>query len=276
MDIKFGKFEELKALISDTITKALKSLNLIPKIEVKEEKIEENPLFFEELKLDIDRVEITKVQNNNVIEEEEFVYQKENESNIRVPEMYPVGLVKGTYIICQNELGMYLIDQHAAKERVNYEFYLKSLGNPKQDTISLLFPINIELPYNEYIIVKENLSILSKINFEIDELGINTLTIRSHPAWLPRGYEEEAIRKIIDLIAVKEKGFNVEKFNESIAITLSCKLSIKANENISINEMEELVDSLRKCENPYTCPHGRPTIIFYSNYELEKMFKRVM
>jgi DNA mismatch repair protein MutL len=78
------------------------------------------------------------------------------------------------------------------------------------------------------------------------------------------------------LIVVKEKNFTVEKFNEAVATTMSCKLAIKANENISHGEMEKLIDSLRQCKNPYTCPHGRPTTIFYSNYELEKLFKRAM
>jgi DNA mismatch repair protein MutL len=140
----------------------------------------------------------------------------------------------------------------------------------------MLIPINIELPLNEYLIIKENINILTNLGFEMEEFGINTYIIRSHPVWLPRGYEEEAIRKILDLIVVKEKSFDSEKFNEKIAITLSCKLSIKANENISMNEMENLISDLRKCKNPYTCQHGRPTVIFYSNYELEKLFKRAM
>lgn len=275
MDIKFSKFEELKELVSEEISNKLNSISLIPKIETKEA---ETPLY-EELTLNLERyvkepsndfesIEIKAEQTSEAVES--------IDGGSKIPEMYPVGLVRGTYIVCQNELGMYLIDQHAAKERINYEYYLKVLGNPKQDTMDMLIPINIELPNNEFIIIKENIALLRNIHFDIDELGINTFTVRSHPTWLPRGYEEAAIRKIIDLIVVKEKTFSVEKFNESIAITLSCKLSIKANENISIKEMEKLINDLRKCKNPYTCPHGRPTVIFYSNYELEKLFKRAM
>ena len=83
-------------------------------------------------------------------------------------------------------------------------------------------------------------------------------------------------KKIIELIVQKEKNFDKNKFNDRVAMTVSCKASIKANDNISIEEMEVLVNRLRNCNNPYTCPHGRPTIIFYSNYELEKLFKRAM
>ena len=198
----------------------------------------------------------------------------EEEKKDRLPELYPVGLVHGTYIICQNELGMYMIDQHAAKERVNYEFYKRKLGNPISDSIQMLFPITIELSNNEFIILKENFDVLKNMNFDIDEFGINSVIIKAHPIWLPKGYEEDAIRKIIEVVISKEKGFSIEKFNEKIATMLSCKLAIKANENITLLEMESLINDLRKCDNPFNCPHGRPTIIFYSKYDLEKLFKR--
>jgi DNA mismatch repair protein MutL len=273
MDIKFSKMEELKVLIKDAVTSKLESTMFIPKIETKEELIPK----YEEMTLDIDRlVKEEKVEYKEDLEDTSITIKEEPKEELKVPELYPVGLVRGTYIVCQNELGMYLIDQHAANERINYEYYLKMLGDPKQDTIDMLVPINIEYPYKEYIILKENLNLINKLGLEVEEIGINTLMVRSHPIWLPRGYEEDAIKKILDLIIIKEKDFNIEKFNEKIAITLSCKLSIKANDNISINEMETLINRLRGCHNPYTCPHGRPTIIFYSNYELEKLFKRAM
>ena len=281
-DIKFSKIDELKELISDTISNALKMKILIPKIEVKEiviptmnkvvveekeevknEEIEEKT--YEEVTLDLDYVK-----------EETEKYQEEiSEEKEKVPAMYPVGLVKGTYIICQNELGMYLIDQHAANERINYEYYYYAINN-SDDEIPMLIPINIELPTNEYLIVKENIDILKDLHFDIEEFGINSFIIRSHPTWLPNGNEELATRKIIELVVQKEKNFDKNKFNDRVAMTVSCKASIKANDNISIEEMETLVNRLRNCNNPYTCPHGRPTIIFYSNYELEKLFKRAM
>ena len=272
-DIKFSKIDELKELISTEIKQKLRKINLIPKIEEKYE--EEKNIEYKEMTLDLDRTvkEDTFEINETTLKDEN--YSNEEEAKEKFPELYPIGVVKGTYIICQNELGMYLIDQHAAKERVNYEYYLKEVGS-RLEIVSMLVPINIELPYNEYIIIKENIDILTNLGFEIDEFGHNTFIIRSHPMWLPTNYEEEAIRKIVDLIIVKEKNFDKDKFNEKIAITLSCKLSIKANENISVKEMEVLLDDLRKCANPFTCPHGRPTVIFYSNYELEKLFKRAM
>ena len=277
-DIKFSKLEELQELISVTIKNALKEIRLIPKIENKEELPTLN-------KFNIKEEIIDPVKEETKYEEVSFNFEiKENTSEYKeevtidkpnVPIMYPVGLVRGTYIIAQNDGGMYLIDQHAANERINYEYYSKALTN-KSETIDMLIPINIELSIDEFIIIKENKKLLKDMGFDIEEFGLNTFIVRSHPIWLPRGYEEEAIRKILDLIVIKEKNFDKEKFNDRIAMTVSCKLSIKANDNISLEEMETLINKLRLCDNPYTCPHGRPTIIFYSNYELEKLFKRAM
>ncbi len=280
-DVKFGKLEELKELISSTISEELKKIRLIPKIENKEYDIPINNIMVNTINNyeDIDEKQnesYEEITLNLEVKEETPIYKEViKEEKEKVPMIYPVGLVKGTYIICQNELGMYMIDQHAANERVNYEYYYYALNN-LTESIDMLIPINIELPFNEYIVVKENLNILRNMHFDIEEFGVNSFIIRSHPIWLPKGNEELAIRKIIELIISKEKNFDILKFNDRVAMTVSCKASIKANDNISIDEMQTLINKLRNCKNPYTCPHGRPTIIFYSNYELEKLFKRAM
>lgn len=286
MDIKFGKMEELCALIDNMIKMVLSKKTLIPHIEVQTEKFVEQPKY-EEITFDLDRVDeeeqpyvlinedlITNISNGSQEEKiNEEVADPETKID-RLPELYPVGLVHGTYIICQNEQGMYMIDQHAAKERINYEFYKKKLGNPTNNSIQIMFPITIELSNSEFMILKENFDILRNMNFDVEEFGINSIIIKAHPVWLPKNYEEDAIKKIIETIINKEKDFSIEKFNEKIATMLSCKLAIKANENITILEMESLINDLRKCDNPFNCPHGRPTIIYYSRYDLEKLFKR--
>ena len=139
--------------------------------------------------------------------------------------------------------------------------------------MDLLFPITVELPMNEYIVLKEHLDILDSIGIIYEEFGMNTLIIRSAPIWLPKNSLEEAIRKILDIVVHTEE-FDSFKFSEKIAITLACKMSIKANDHIEFADMETLLERLRECGNPFTCPHGRPTIITYSKYELEKLFKR--
>ena len=269
MDIKFSKMNELLDEISTMIKNTIGTKNLIPKVTapVVEKK------HYEQFVLDFNKKE--EVYEKELFVNEDLTIKEEVEDEKKELEaMYPVGIVHGTYIICQNELGMYLIDQHAAKERINYEIYKEKLGNPKKDSLPLLFPITIEYPSNEFIILKENFEFIRSLNIDINEFGINSIIIKSHPTWLPKGHEEEAIKKILDLIINIEKNFTIEKFNEKLATTLACKMSIKANTNITIEEMERLISDLRKCDNPYNCPHGRPTIIFYSTYELEKLFKR--
>ena len=292
MDIKFSKMDMLMELISNMIKKVLDKKNLIPEVEVSRPKLEEEKVIksvkedkpkYQEFTLNLTRTEENEepyvVINEDLIvkkeePKEENSEDKEEKQNERMPELYPVGLVHATYIICQNEKGMYLIDQHAAKERINYEIFKKELGNPKKNKISMLFPLTLEFTNSEFIILKEHFDLLRDINIDIEEFGLNSVIIKAHPTWLPKGYEEQAIRKIIEVVLVTEKEFNIEKFNEKIAIMLSCKLAIKANMNLTLLEMETLINDLRKCDNPFNCPHGRPTTIFYTNYDLEKLFKR--
>lgn len=290
LDIKFSNFDDLKELIKQGIKEVLDKALLIPKIEKKEIKEEKPRIELQRLNLERENVIESDTIDYSMFDEpvmevnediesynnkEDITYDDEKKKVI-MPEMYPVGLAKGTYIICHNELGLYMIDQHAAKERINYEGYLKAFGNPKSDSIRMLIPLTLEFPSNEFIIIKQNLNILTDMHFDIEESGINSFVIKEHPTWIKEGYEVESIKKIIEVLISEEKHFTIEKFREKAAIMLSCKMAIKANTNISMEEMEALVNDLRKCENPYTCPHGRPTTIFYSNYELEKLFKRAM
>lgn len=291
LDIKFSNFEDLKELIKTGIKGVLDKELLIPKIEKSNNPVYERKRVVEQ-QLNLERENII---DSNVIDyslfdepvlsvnedmvsynEEEKEEDKIEENKVVMPEMYPVGLAKGTYIICHNELGLYMIDQHAAKERINYEGYKKAFGNPNESSIKMLVPLTLEFPSNEFIIIKQNINVLRNMHFDIEESGINTFVIKEHPTWIKEGYEIETIKKIIEVLIDQEKNFTIEKFREKAAIMLSCKMAIKANMNISISEMEALINDLRKCDNPYTCPHGRPTTIFYSNYELEKMFKRAM
>ena len=282
MDVKFSKLEDLQELIYLVINKALKKLVLVP--EIKEEnkvitnidkittlndkadfKNEEVKPEFEEITFDFNVKEEEISYNSNFEEKEKETLNK----------IIPVGIVHSTYIIGENEDGMYIIDQHAAKERINYEYYLKELGKEDNTFTSLLVPIKLEFTNDEYINLKTKFEELKKLKIGFEEFGINTIIIRSHPKWLGDKNVSLKLRKIIEVI-LSTKEFSKEKFNEKIAITLACKMAIKANDYISLEEADRLLDDLLKCNNPYTCPHGRPTIINYSYYELEKLFKRVM
>lgn len=283
MDIKFSKMDTLKSLITDVISKTLRELTLIPKAKYEEIKptsysVSEEPSVYNDNYKDYDKVEEVRLDFDSTLNNNEETFEELEEPNKpaeRLKKMYPVGLVHGTYIICENEDGMYIIDQHAAAERINYEKYFTEMKKVKHDTTALLVPIKIELPTDEAIRLKHNIGVLLDMGFEIEEFGINTFIVRVHPTWLPTYMAEEAIRKIINIVIEKES-FDYGKFIEHVAITLACKMSIKANDFITMEDIEILLENLRNTKNPFTCPHGRPTIISYSKYDLEKLFKRAV
>ena len=283
MDVKFSKTEELLELVQKIIKDKLENKTLIPHITQQEEKIDNSfkesiykPHNYEEQVLELDRVSEPTVSYEKEEPEDYIILEdeEETEEKKRLPELYPVGLVHGTYIICQNEEGMFLIDQHAAKERVNYEYYMKKLGNPNQISTPLLFPITIELSTSEFILIKGKLDVLRNMKFVVEEFGYQSLLVKEHPTWLPKDYVEDSIRKMIEIIIQEGKHFSIEKFNEKIATMMSCKHAIKANQYVDMKEIEQLIFDLRKCDNPFNCPHGRPTTVFFTNYDLEKLFKR--
>ncbi|MFA5459623.1 MAG: DNA mismatch repair endonuclease MutL [Bacilli bacterium] len=273
LDVKFSKMVSLKSLLLNVIKEQLEATTLIPSVTIKKEAVSYETMTFNLERNPSDEVDLAIYEQLTTYDNDNSIPSVKKEE--KLPELYPVGLIHGTYIVCQNDLGMYLIDQHAANERINYEIYKNELSKTNHETIAMLIPLTIEMPSSDYIILKDKMAILQSLNFDVIDMGINTITIKAHPLWLPPGYEDTAIKKIIDIIIDKED-FNMEKFNEKVAITLSCKLAVKANESLSVKEMETIINRLRTCHNPYTCPHGRPTIIHYSKYELEKLFKRVM
>ena len=123
---------------------------------------------------------------------------------------------------------------------------------------------------------KENIDILDSLNIKVEEFGSNSYRILSHPTWFTKGREKEIISKIFEDITNKGKEFSLAKFNDNLAKLVSCKMSIKANTRITKEAQEEIINKLRKCNNPFNCPHGRPTIIHFTTYEIERMFKRVV
>ena len=285
MDIKFSKLDELLSLVTSLIEKKLKEILLIPHASVRN--IEtiyevEDSLPLEKPKSIFDDDNDIKIEKE--VEEVTFDFQADSEQPIkdeipheeyRIKKMHPLGIIHKTFIVAENEEGMYLIDQHAIAERINYEKFMKELSKENKDTTDLLVPIKLEYPKDEFLKIKEYLDVLKSIGVYLEEFGDHTFLVRRHPTFIYKGREKDSIEKIISILL--EKGtFSKEKFIEKTATTLACRLSIKANDYISLEEADYLLETIRTCENPFTCPHGRPTIITYSNYELEKMFKRVM
>ena len=285
LDIRFSNFDELNKLIKEVIDDAIKGKLLIPNISLKEEEMPK----YTHMSLNIERVntdnndneyksKLEDLINFNVQEEPDNEEIKSEAISIteerKLPELYPVALLLGTYIVCENNEGIYLIDQHAAKERCNYEKVSYELSHPSGNMISPLVPIVIELPQNEYLLLLENKDILDSLNISFEEFGTSSIRITSHPTWFTTGKEEQIVRQIIEMILSKGNDFTLEKFRDNLAKMVACKMSIKGNTYIDKPSMESLINDLRKCKNPYNCPHGRPAIIHFSIYELEKMFHR--
>ncbi|MFI8710717.1 DNA mismatch repair endonuclease MutL [Brevibacillus brevis] len=202
----------------------------------------------------------------------------ENETDSPVPVMYPVGQVHGTYIVAQNDEGMYLIDQHAAQERIFYEYFMDKLAEEDISSQIMLFPHTVEYTAAEASKLEKRLPLLQSFGLEIESFGGRTFIVRAHPHWFPEGAELEVIEELIQFVLETGENTqaNVVLMREKAAIMMSCKASIKANRFLTHAEMESLLNQLRKTSSPYTCPHGRPIVIHFTGYDLEKMFKRVM
>ncbi|MGG0456090.1 DNA mismatch repair endonuclease MutL [Bacillus mycoides] len=208
--------------------------------------------------------------------EEEVGEIKEIEMNGNdLPPLYPIGQMHGTYIFAQNDKGLYMIDQHAAQERINYEYFRDKVGRVTQEVQELLVPYRIDLSLTEFLRVEEQLEELKKVGLFLEQFGHQSFIVRSHPTWFPKGQETEIIDEMMEQV-VKLKKVDIKKLREEAAIMMSCKASIKANQYLTNDQIFALLEELRKTTNPYTCPHGRPILVHHSTYELEKMFKRVM
>lgn len=279
-DIKFSKMDTLEELLFSLIRDKLNETDNLLKGYVEEKELVPSYNEYESNQL-FEQKEENKIEDKKIYEEVSLdfnvsdpgveYYAKKAEENL----IKPVGLALGTYLFAQSEDMVYMMDIHAANERINYEYMLNKLKNMDNNSISLLFPINIELTKDEYLTIKEYDNVVKEIGINYEDFGVNTIRILSHPTWLKEGYEEESIRKIFDLIFEMKDKFDRIKFNDRVAMTLACKMSVKANTSISYEEQETLIKRLFECESPFTCPHGRPTTIKYPKHELEKMFKRV-
>ncbi|GEL75798.1 DNA mismatch repair endonuclease MutL [Tenuibacillus multivorans] len=198
-----------------------------------------------------------------------------DEETERMPLMYPIGQLHGTYILAQNEKGLYMIDQHAAQERIKYEFFKKKLGDPPNEVQALSVPISFEFTGKEAIIIEEHKEAFERVGLFLEPFGDYSYIVRSYPSWFPNGEEEQIIRDMVEDL-IQNRSIDIEKIREEAAILMSCKRSIKANHYLNHQEMEYLLSELRTCHDPFTCPHGRPIVIHFSEYELQRMFKRIM
>ena len=184
-----------------------------------------------------------------------------------------VGVIFDTYIVLQKGESMYLMDQHAAHERVLFERYMNAFHKREVHMQMLLDPIVLELSSVDMLRVEKNIDVFKNFGFEVEIFGMNNILIRGVPNLFGTPQSEKFILELIDNIDKISNNYDLK--DDRFAV-MACKSAIKANDRIQNIEIESLFRQLEKCENPYTCPHGRPTMVEISKVEIEKMFKRIM
>ncbi|KGX83259.1 DNA mismatch repair endonuclease MutL [Pontibacillus marinus] len=314
LEVRFSKENELFEAVRDAVTNAFRKETLIPEVEQKPKKAKEKDQSVQEsfsfqsngpsasseatqkresmshpvvrekqpepdwIKGDNTPDPIAQaVQSQEVhfTEDETSSGESKEDSRDRIPVMYPIGQLHGTYILAQNETGMYIIDQHAAQERIKYEFFRDKLAEPENEVQELLVPLTFDFTKQEAILIEEHKDQLEQVGLFFEAFGEQTYIVRSHPQWFPKGFEQEVIEEMVEQLFENQK-VDILKLREEAAILMSCKRSIKANHHLNHEDMNQLLKDLRLSTDPFTCPHGRPIIVHFSEYELEKMFKRVM
>lgn len=288
---------EIKAPVMPQLSKPVQqtlSFQAPKQVETPSKVIQPEPIVMKQ-KLVIEEIQestvVTDVEADSVHEESvervtqsvPFAQSSQEELKVVAPtkteeatlELYYIGQLHGTYLLAQNEEGLFIVDQHAAMERVQYEKNYQLLRDVSGDCVELLIPIVLKYAANELLLLKEALPSLMKFGFEIEEFGGQSLVVRSIPVWAQKLDAKSIVETILHQV-ILDNQVDIGKLRESVAIMMSCKGSIKANQYINDYEIKGLLQSLCYCEQPYTCPHGRPIIVKMTKYEIEKLFKRVM
>ncbi|MEG0592090.1 MAG: DNA mismatch repair endonuclease MutL [Coprobacillus sp.] len=298
LEVRFSKEYDLKELIYNGVSDALREVDLTYQVKNKQTERETFKPQLDQVTFDLQEEVKTEVvyrepvvQKESVsIQEPKTEYKSESaiEPELNIPKQEPIikekpiqekiyakAQIHGTYLIGENEKGMYLIDQHAAQERINYEYYKEQFSSLNLTMQPLLVPLQFEYPMSQFLVLEERKDILTQVGIDLEVFGEHGYILRSLPLWMKKIDENVFVDEMIQEVLHKNK-LDVVALQEHAIATLSCKASLKANTYLSTHDIQTIFDNLMRCDNPYVCPHGRPTILFYSDYELEKLFKRVV
>ncbi|MGM9858164.1 MAG: DNA mismatch repair endonuclease MutL [Bacilli bacterium] len=294
-EVRFSKEEELRMLLLEKIPSILKESYKVVESTVTTNKVAEKEEKYVQQSLDIDSVkevindyvknelpseasldskEQTIVNDAPIINENATYNYVTTSKEFKHSPYRAVAQLQKSYIIAEdNEGGFVLVDQHAAQERINYEKFQRIFNEEIKTTMPLI-PIVITLNPSDYILLtKDKRYELEKIGLILEEFGSNSYKVIQIPTWLKEYDEKEYVDDLINQIIHKDY-IDVAFLRKHTIATMSCKASLKAHDYLNISEMQFLLDNLYNCENPSCCPHGRPTIISFTKYQLEKLFKR--
>lgn len=311
LEVRFSEGELIYEYVLETISKVLESTNLIPEVTwAKENK----PVFEKPKNITIGNYVAERYVPESLPQATSFsdlIFQMDNDKNIShqikedakeityeslefkkdiqqtVEEVKApkklffnnykiIGQVFNTYWIVEQEKSLYLIDQHAGHERILFEQLTNKFKNEKISSQKLIEPIAVNLSLSEMEIYKQNENLLKDFGFEVEEFGDRTVALRAVPYILECPANVDFFIEIIDrLSSVDTSVSNIFELKMEKIASISCKAAVKANDKLSYMEAKTLIEKILKLENPFTCPHGRPTIIEMTKYELEKNFKRI-
>ncbi|NDR59942.1 DNA mismatch repair endonuclease MutL [Fructilactobacillus sanfranciscensis] len=273
-------FDELEKQTNDTetLTSSIeidRTVGQISSINAKKEKLNAEPVMIK-TKSDLVNSDVETFKNYYLNERPELPFgnAEQHDETERFPRLRFIGQVHGTYLIAESHDGMYIVDQHAAQERINYEKFRKQVGEISTDEQNLLVPIVLDYPASDAMAIKGRFDLLESVGIKLEPFGNNSFVIRQHPTWFEKGQEEKTIREMIDWVLKNDK-LSTASFRKQAAIMTSCKQAIKANHHLDHKQAQALLDNLHKCENPFNCPHGRPVLIHFSPSDLQTMFKRI-
>ncbi|HEP1653145.1 TPA: DNA mismatch repair endonuclease MutL [Streptococcus pyogenes] len=198
----------------------------------------------------------------------------ENEGQSVFPELDYFGQMHGTYLFAQGKDGLFIIDQHAAQERVKYEYYRDKIGEVDSSLQQLLVPYLFEFSGSDFINLQEKMALLNEVGIFLEVYGHNTFILREHPIWMKEEEIASGVYEMCDMLLLTNE-VSIKTYRAELAIMMSCKRSIKANHSLDDYSARNLLLQLAQCQNPYNCPHGRPVLINFSKADMEKMFRRI-
>lgn len=263
-EIKFSEKKALLDLIHKTISKELGDKPIYQEVESKDI----------QTRMEFHYDKDTNDEDHVTHEIQEPKETQQASSKPKLPDMSYIGQYRGTYLLFQNDEGLFMVDQHAAAERIRYERYLKEMEKNNQFTQSTIFPLSLDFPADIITQVKQ-------FEKEIKAIGIDChfethrIQVEAIPHWFPKGFEDIYIEAIVDAI-VDGKDVSKKNLIDDLAKLLSCKHSLKANAYITEAEAFRLIQDLRQCQRPYTCPHGRPIVVKVKHSQVEHWFNRVI
>lgn len=292
--IRVEKEQELYTAVYNAVRQTLMTSQLIPVLTEESTKSIQAPLFVKQTVIETEKQQFfaaesfSKTEEQTVAQEiferalqrfsniEEKTAQQEPQPE-KMNQRYQIkllGCVHKVFYLAENELGLLIIDQHAAHERVLYEKFMEMYRQRNITTQELLVPEELEFSPTEMIIIKEHKKVVEQLGFMLEEFGRNTMLLRTVPAVFGKYMNKEMIHEI--LFQLQERTTALDAIKEEKIIRTACRAAVKAHDVVHIPEMQQILEQLQQCQQPFTCPHGRPTMIQFSIPDLEKKFKRVV